>query len=114
MSGSVPRLSAKGQFNPLVQSGVPAPLLKALDTILQALSGDAAKLAAKSRGQVKADFVWPARNQITEVDEIQHFTRHRAATFSCYPESIHKGRLGEVTRLGGGQATSADRPPDPP
>lgn len=81
----VPWLSPKGHFNPVVQSGVPAQLLKALDTILDALGGDARKLAAKSRGQVRADFVWPARNQIIEVDEIQHFTRHPAATFSCYP-----------------------------
>ena len=84
----VPWLSPNGHHNPVVRSGVPAPVLTALDAIFNALGGDAARLAAKSRGQVKADFLWPARRLAVEVDEIQHFTRHRATTLRYYPPGV--------------------------
>jgi hypothetical protein len=59
--------------------------MRALGDIFRALERDGQALAAKTRGTVKADFLWPARGLAIEVDEVQHFTRFRALTFRHYP-----------------------------
>jgi hypothetical protein len=84
----LPWLSRHGHLSPAVRSGVPAPVQQSLAAIFRALNGDEQPLLAKTRGEVKADFFWPARNLAIEVDEIQHFTRYRAHALSLYPSGV--------------------------
>lgn len=57
-----------------------------MDEILDALDGDPAALAAKTRGAMTADFVLlPTGVQVVEYDEVQHFTTARLATLRLYP-----------------------------
>lgn len=81
----LPWLTRHGHLVPLVQQRLPQWALDALDRILDALDGDAAALAAKTRGAMTADFVLLPQGTQVEYDEIQHFTTARAVTLAHYP-----------------------------
>jgi len=85
----VPWLSRYGHLNPEVRSGVPREVVQALTRIFRLLDGDEGALAAKTRGTVRPDFLWPARNLAVEVDEVQHFTRFRSRVLREYPPRVH-------------------------
>lgn len=81
----LPWLTRHGHVAPAVRDQLPATTNAALDSILQALGGDANALAAKTRGGMTADFLAPSTNLEVEYDEIQHFTTARITTLKLYP-----------------------------
>lgn len=84
---SMPWLTPVGHLLPLVQAEVPRDVLKALDTVLAALSGDPERLQAKTRGRTAADFVLDPDGFHVEYDEVQHFTTARSKSLAEYPDS---------------------------
>lgn len=78
-------LTRHGHLAPAVQRTLPSWALSALDDILNALGGERATLAAKTRGAMTADFVILPKRLEVEYDEVQHFTTARMATLDLYP-----------------------------
>ena len=83
----LPWLTRYGHLHPPVRELLPANVVDALDLVLEDLDGDPAKLRAKTRGAMRADFLLlPSRH--VEYDERSHFTRVRMATFARYPDDV--------------------------
>jgi hypothetical protein len=70
---------------------LPGEALDVLDRVLDALGGDAAALAAKTRGSSRVDFIVEPRGVVVEYDEVQHFTTARLETLALYPVSVQLG-----------------------
>lgn len=83
---ALPWLSPRGHLLPDVQARVPGRTLVGLDRIFDALEGDRDRLAAKTRGSMRADFLLEPEGLHIEYDEIQHFTTARLTTLDLYPE----------------------------
>lgn len=81
----LPWLTRHGHLAPAVRYRLPPPTTAALDEILKVLGGDAAALAAKTRGGMSADFLVGDTHLEVEYDEIQHFTTARIAALELYP-----------------------------
>src|SRR5215212_7900707 len=86
----LPWLTPKAHTVPDVAAKLPKSVLDALDRMLDALDGDRAVLAAKTRGHCRADFVLPDGREV-EHDEVQHFTSARLTTLGLYPPEIYLG-----------------------
>src|SRR4051812_17328632 len=80
-------LTPRGHRASPVERGTPAHVVAALADIFARLGGDERALVAKKGGTCRPDFVLHERRLIIEVDEIQHFTSARLATFDLYPPS---------------------------
>lgn len=84
-------LSSSGHLNPDVaqaSSGV----IDALASVHGALGGDTAALETKRPGNPPVpDLVHTELGLVIEVDEVQHFTTARLATFDYYPPDIALG-----------------------
>lgn len=87
----LPWLARHGHLSPIVQQGLPGWAIAALDVILEALDGDRATLAAKTRGAMTADFLLLPEGVHVEYDELQHFTTARATTLQLYPAGAPLG-----------------------
>lgn len=88
---AVPWLSRNGHLSAVVRDKLPADARDALDRILDALDGDAAALAAKTRGSSRVDFILQSRGIVVEYDEVQHFTTARLKTLTLYPATALLG-----------------------
>lgn len=84
-------LTPRGHLAAAVQERLPRKTLGALDRILAALNGDPDRLAAKTRGSMRADFVLLPNRVHVEYDEIQHFTTARSTTLALYPSDAALG-----------------------
>jgi len=84
-------LTRNGHLSPKVGDKLPADTRDALDRILDALQGDAAALAAKTRGSSRVDFILESRGIVVEYDEVQHFTTARLKSLSLYPATAALG-----------------------
>jgi hypothetical protein len=81
-----PWLTNRGHLNPVLVRRVPAAIIDLLAEIFRRLGGDEAALASKRPGaDPLPDFVHHERRLIIEIDETQHFTTDRLATFDAYP-----------------------------
>jgi hypothetical protein len=81
----VPWLTRNGHLKAEVRDRLPAWAIDGLDRILDALDGDADRLANKTRGSMRADFLLMPQQIEVEYDEVQHFTGARLATLGLYP-----------------------------
>lgn len=107
---SVPWLTRNGHLAPVVQSQLPGETLEVLDRVLDALDGDAAALAAKTRGSSRVDFIVEPRGVVVEYDEVQHFTTARLKTLALYPTTARLGfDLDEYVALVRRWASRGDR-----
>jgi hypothetical protein len=78
-------LSNLGHLNGAIKSDEAAANLHELHVHLR---GDETLLASKRAGSTpRLDFVFPARNLVVEVDEIQHFTSERFAILNRYADT---------------------------
>jgi hypothetical protein len=84
-------LSGRGHLNPDVARANPG-VIDALASIHGALGGDTAALATKRPGNPPVpDLVHTDLGLVIEVDEVQHFTTARLATFDYYPPDLALG-----------------------
>jgi hypothetical protein len=89
---AVPWLSSRGHLNADVQRKAPEHVTEALAQIHRRLGGDALLLANKSSGAGPVpDFLHTGLGCIVEIDEEQHFTTSRLATFELYPADVPLG-----------------------
>ncbi len=88
---ALPWLTRNGHLKPTVIETLPASTREAMDRILADLGGDAAALAAKTRGAMRADFILERRGVVVEYDEVQHFTTARLTTLALYPPDAPLG-----------------------
>src|SRR4029077_18768561 len=82
----LPWLTPRGHLLPDVQTRVPHGTLLVLDRMLDALEGDRDRLAGKTRGSMRADFILEPDGLHVEYDEVQHFTTARLTTLDLYPD----------------------------
>lgn len=84
-------LSGRGHFNPALSQTDPR-VIEALSTLHEALGGEGAALAAKRSGNPPMpDLIHIELGCIIDVDEVQHFTTARMASFEHYPEGLPLG-----------------------
>lgn len=89
---AVPWLSSRGHLSADVQSSAPGHVSDALAQIHRRLGGDALLLANKpNRSGPAPDFLHTRLGCIVEIDEEQHFTTSRLATFELYPADVPLG-----------------------
>jgi len=88
---ALPWLTRNGHVDPVVNERIPSETRDALDQILDALDGDVASLAAKTRGSSRVDFILEPGGVVVEYDEVQHFTSARLKTLALYPTEAPLG-----------------------
>jgi hypothetical protein len=83
-------LTTRGHLEPIVQRQAPADTLAVLDVIHRSLGGDARALARTASRPLSTDLMGP-NGELIELDDVQHFTTERRATFSWYPNRYSFG-----------------------
>lgn len=115
-------LSGRGHLNPVVAERAPAHVIAALSSMHAGLGGDADVLVGKSSGASPTpDLIHRDLGVVIEVDEVQHFTTSRLASFEYYPAEVVLGyeraeyeRLIKVWRSKGDAAFAHKVAPDFP
>ena len=83
-------LTSRGHLDTDARQMVAPEILDAVRQVFTALGGDEEALAAKAPRPIRPDLV-DDDNRLVEVDEVQHFTSARGATFEHYPPSAALG-----------------------
>jgi hypothetical protein len=83
-------LTARGHLNPLVLGHAPGAVIDALDELHTALGGDHHRLASLPDAALPPSLCLE-NDQLVAVDDIEHFTCERLATFGHYPTSTPIG-----------------------